>query len=99
MSGEPPEPDPRERLRRVARVQMALGVPALMVLVVGIVVGFRMADRDPGDPILWFVLGPLVAVFAAYYMLAWHRLRRSRQPEAPKAQTGGEKTCRSEPES
>ncbi len=96
MSAGTPDPDPRERLARTARVQMALGVPALMVLVAGVVVGFRAADRDLGDPILWFVLGPLVAVFAAYYMLAWHRLRRSRQPRDTDP---GEEPCRSDPES
>jgi len=71
-------PDVRaETVRRLALVQLVVGVPALLFVVFGLVVGYRLADRPLGDAAFWSVLVPVVVAFALYFAHAILRLRRA----------------------
>ncbi len=70
----------RESRRRVALAQLILGAPTLLLVVFGLVLGFRFSGRPLGDAAFWAVLIPVIGVFGAYYVRAIVALRRSSGP-------------------
>ncbi|MBI5443091.1 MAG: hypothetical protein HY900_17985 [Deltaproteobacteria bacterium] len=92
MAGEASDRSPvtaeecAERLhlaRRIEMVKLAVGVPALLLSLFGTVLAFRLRHRSLADPVFWFTLAGVLAVFAAYFgHIAWtlRRLRRSGKP-------------------
>lgn len=73
--------DPQEAARvlrrRLGLVQIALGVPALLVIVFGLVLAYRWAGRPLGDVDFWFVLAAVLAVFGVYFGRALVAVRRA----------------------
>lgn len=68
-------------VRRGALVRLAVGVPALFLVVFGLVLGVRLAGRPVGDSGVWFVLIPVLLVFGAYFAHAvWVLARAGRAP-------------------
>ena len=63
--------------RRLALLQLVLGVPALVLILFGLVLGYRLAGRALGGPGFWGLLIPVVLVFVVYYGRALWALRRS----------------------
>jgi TRAP-type C4-dicarboxylate transport system permease small subunit len=66
-----------ETTRKLCLVQLAVGVPAFLLVLLGIVLGYRLARRDLGGVAFWCVLAPVVAGFAVYCARAILRLRRT----------------------
>jgi hypothetical protein len=64
-------------VRRLALVQLAVGLPALLLVVFGVVLGYRLAGRPLGGVAFWCVLAPVVGAFALYFIRAILRLRRA----------------------
>jgi hypothetical protein len=64
---------------------VAVGVPAFVVAVFGLVLGYRLAGRPLGDGRFWWVLGPVAGAFALYFGHAILSLRRppGEQPAKP----------------
>ena len=50
-----------------------------MILLFGLVIGYRVAGRPLGDAVFWVLLGTLVAGFGVYAGAAVLSLRRSRR--------------------
>ena len=63
--GGPEEAD-RAARRRLALVQIAVGVPALFLCLFGLVVGYRLVGRPLTDGALLWVLVPIVGAFAIF---------------------------------
>ncbi|GAB6063797.1 hypothetical protein [Deferrisoma palaeochoriense] len=61
--------------RRLAKAQIAVGVPALLVVVAGVFLAWQMKGGMAAAVAAGFLV-PVVAVFGAYFWLAWRRLRR-----------------------
>ncbi len=74
---------------------MALGVPAVFVVLLGVVVGFRVAGRPVDAALVLAFLAPVLVVFAGYYILAWRKLRRSSgpAPETEEESDAGTQRC------
>ena len=66
------------RRRRLAMIQLAVGGPTFMILLFGLVIGYRVAGRPLGDGVFWAVLATLVAGFGVYAAVALVTLRNSR---------------------
>jgi hypothetical protein len=62
---------------------VAVGVPALVVAVFGLVLGYRLAGLPLGDGRFWWVLGPVGGAFALYFGHAILCLRRRGPEERP----------------
>ena len=83
MGGEAPagtklvasEPNRAETVRRLALVQLAVGVPALLFVVFGVVLGYRLSGRPLGDIVFWGMLAPVLGGFFCYFARAFLRLR------------------------
>lgn len=67
------------RRRRLAMVRLAVGGPTFMILLFGLVIGYRLAGRPLGGGVFWAVLGTLVVGFAGYAGVALASLRRHRR--------------------
>lgn len=67
---------PGQAARRLFFVRLAVGGPAFLLAVFGLVVGYRLAGLPLGDGRLWWVLGPVITAFALYLGHAILRLRR-----------------------
>lgn len=77
-------PDLREAARRrFALVRLAVGVPAFVVAVFGLFLGYRLAELPLGDGRFWWVLGPVAGAFALYFGHAILCLRRRSPEERP----------------
>lgn len=63
--------------KRLALVQIALGVPVLFVIVFGLVLAYRFADRPLGDDVFWLVLGTVLVAFGLYFGRAALVIRRA----------------------
>ncbi len=74
-----PEAVARASRRRLAVVQLLLGPPAVLVVVIGLVLGFRLAGRPLGAA-FWWALGPVLGVFAVYLGRAAVVYRRTSRP-------------------
>jgi hypothetical protein len=59
-------------------IQLAVGGPMFMILVFGLVIGYRLAGRPLGGGAFWAVLGTLVVGFAGYVGAVLAFLRRLR---------------------
>ena len=68
--------------RRVEMSKIAVGVPGLLVSLFGVLLGFRISNRPLLDPILWFTLAGVAAVFAGYFLHVLRKLRRLRRTSA-----------------
>jgi len=58
-------------------VQLAVGLPALFMVTIGLVIGYRLVGLSWGGVACWGVLGPVLAVFAVYFARAIFHLRRA----------------------
>ncbi len=65
-----------ETARRIALAQLAIGVPALTIVLFGLVLGFLLSERDLGIT-FWGVAVPVVVAFAVYLGRAIVALRRA----------------------
>ncbi|GAB4260129.1 MAG: hypothetical protein Kow0092_08790 [Deferrisomatales bacterium] len=75
-----PEEAARHARRRFARLQLVMGVPALIVSVFGLVLAYRLAERPLGDAAFWGFLGAIGVVFGAYFGHALLSLRKTPSP-------------------
>ena len=77
----PADPEGAERVsrRRLALVQLLLGPPTVLVVVIGLVLGFRLSGAPLG-PTFWWTLGPVLGVFAVYLGRAAVVYRRESRP-------------------
>lgn len=57
-------------------MRLTVGVPAFVLVVFGLVLGYRLAGLPLGDGRLWWVLGPVGGAFALYFGHAILCLRR-----------------------
>jgi hypothetical protein len=71
-----PTPAPNAE-RRLALIQLAVGGPAFVLVLFGMVLGYRLAGLPVGDGRFWWVLGPVLGAFALYLGHAILRLRRA----------------------
>jgi len=65
-----------ETARRIALAQLAIGVPALTIVLFGLVLGFLLSERNLGIT-FWGVAVPVVVAFAVYLGRAIVALRRA----------------------
>ncbi len=77
-----PEEAGRASRRRLALVQLLLGPPTVLVVVIGLVLGFRLAGK-PLAAAFWWTLGPVLGVFAVYLGRAAVVYRRAARPADP----------------
>ncbi|RMG87943.1 MAG: hypothetical protein D6708_12255 [Candidatus Dadabacteria bacterium] len=61
--------------RRLAKAQIAVGVPALLVVAAGLFLVWQLKGGLAAAVLAGFLV-PVVAVFGVYFWLAWRRLRR-----------------------
>jgi len=66
-----------EAARRVALVQLAVGMPALFMVIIGLVIGYRLVGLPLGGVAFWCVLGPVLGAFALYFARAIFHLRHA----------------------
>ena len=86
-----PAPGPHaEAARRLALVQLAVGLPALLMVVFGVVIGYRLVGLPLGGVAFWCVLGPVLGAFALYFGRAILHLRRATGGPAEVASTASE---------
>ena len=65
--------------RRLAMIRLAVGGPTFMILLFGLVIAYRVANRPLGDGVFWAVLGTLVVGFVAYAAAVLASLRSRRR--------------------
>jgi len=79
-----------EAARRLALVQLAVGLPALFMVVIGLVIGYRLVGLPLGGVAFWYVLGPVLGAFALYFARAIFHLRRATRGPAEAGPTASE---------
>ncbi len=88
VKGDDRRADP-ETARRIALAHLAIGVPAMTIVLFGLVLGFLLSERSLGIT-FWGVAVPVVAAFAVYLGRAMVALRRASRAVAAARTAEGE---------